>query len=303
MAVTVLTTVTQAANNYDLTDLPTAKDELSIKTLDTSNDPFLKRAISQASALISNYCNRVFQVESISETIYIDQDPYPYQVPGGVQPLQLSRWPLFAVASVKQVLSATVTNTLVAGRDYKVIPATGLLIRLNAFSGIAVTWEPWPVIVDYTAGFSANPVQAATIPVGPGPYIITVKNAATFAFDQGVTLSDATPLVNVPINPASGQYSVDQTTGIYTFNAANAGLGVNINYVYTNIPLDLVVAALRVVTLRFKQRGRDPLLTYQQQPNLGEQKYWAGNLPGQIGGLPPEITGMLDGTYRVPCIV
>ena len=100
MTVQVITTVlvpataTAPAGPYDLTDLPTVHDEIPIPTQDTSNDAFLQRAITQTSLAIKKYCNRVFQVEAVQDLCYIEQDPYPYQVPGGFNPLQLSRWPL-----------------------------------------------------------------------------------------------------------------------------------------------------------------------------------------------------------------
>ena len=53
------------ASTYDLIDLPTVKDELSLKSVDTSNDNFLNRAITQSSAAAANYCNRIFQVETL----------------------------------------------------------------------------------------------------------------------------------------------------------------------------------------------------------------------------------------------
>jgi hypothetical protein len=297
MSFTVITTVEEAAINYDLVDIATVKDELSIKATDTSNDTFLKRAISQTSTVIANYCNRIFAVETLQDRIYIDQDAYPYQVPGGVSPLQLSRFPVFAVTSVKQLTAINVLNTLTEGTDFKVDPANGWLIRIDAFTGVAVTWEALPVIVEYTAGYSATAVQPATVPASP--FTITVTNAAYFAQDQGVTLSDGTPLIAVDVNPGPGQYSVSPQ-GVYLFNVANLGVTVNIGYVFTSIPLDLVDAALRLITQRFRARGRDPMLTRRDQPNLGTEQYWVGVVPGQVGAFPPEIQGLLDGQYRVP---
>src|ERR1700756_1662640 len=70
---TVLTpaTATAPAGPYDLTDLATVKDELAIPTSDTSKDGFLQRAITQVSAAVAQYCNRVFAVETIQDLFYL----------------------------------------------------------------------------------------------------------------------------------------------------------------------------------------------------------------------------------------
>ena len=73
-------------------------ENFSIKPSDTSKDPFLTRAIAECSQAIINYANNPFFVETISDQVFIQQDPYPYQTPGGVWPLKLSRWPLANLA-------------------------------------------------------------------------------------------------------------------------------------------------------------------------------------------------------------
>lgn len=68
----------------------------------------------------------------------------------------------------------------------------------------------------------------------PGtPYQITVANGATFNTDLGVI--DATtgvPYVRVSSSPATGQYSVNTTTGVYTFASADTTKTVKISYSY-----------------------------------------------------------------------
>lgn len=310
MAVEIITTVTAPATAtppagpYDLTDLATVHDELNIPTSDTSNDAFLSRAITQCSAAINRYCNRVFQVEGLTDLIQIQQDPYPFQVPGGVFPLQLSRWPLITVGTVTQTIaganSAAPTQTLVLGTDYTIDYKKGWLIRLDQFTGVAVKWEAMPVTVPYTAGFTVPVVgESHSVPSG-SPYTITVANAAEFAADNGVTYANGTALTAVASNPAQGQYNVTPA-GVYTFNAADAGAAVLINYVYAHLPDDVVDACLRLVTARFKARGRDPMLRTQGEPGIGQQQFWIGPQPGQHGALPPEIQSLVE-PYRVPVI-
>lgn len=77
--------------------------------------------------------------------------------------------------------------------------------------------------------------EPATIPATPGPYTVTVVNAANFSDDYGVTYTaTGDPLQEVASAPAQGQYSFNSTTGVYTFAAADQGAGVQITYTYKN---------------------------------------------------------------------
>lgn len=74
--------------------------------------------------------------------------------------------------------------------------------------------------------------EAGTVPSPTGPYTITVANSATFVADLGVTYTlTGLPLTCVATAPTTGQYSY--SAGVYTFAAADAGLGVKLNYSYT----------------------------------------------------------------------
>src|SRR6185437_8315023 len=108
--VLVAATAEQGAGPYDLTDLATIRLELSIT--DNSQDAWLQNAISQVSLVIANYCNRVFPVETIQDAIYYQMDPYPYQVPGGNEPLTLSRFPLVVGAPFSGTISGPGASTI-----------------------------------------------------------------------------------------------------------------------------------------------------------------------------------------------
>lgn len=74
--------------------------------------------------------------------------------------------------------------------------------------------------------------ESGTIPTTP--FQITVANGATFQTDLGVIFAaTGIPLTRVSSAPATGQYSVNTTTGVYTFAAADTTLGVKISYTYT----------------------------------------------------------------------
>ena len=67
------------------------------------------------------------------------------------------------------------------------------------------------------------------------PYTITVTppNSGVFAADLGVLNSSSNPLTQVASAPATGQYAVNEATGVYTFAAADEGTTVFINYEYS----------------------------------------------------------------------
>lgn len=75
--------------------------------------------------------------------------------------------------------------------------------------------------------------EAATIPATPGPYTVTAANAADFYLDLGAYLvSTGQALRQVSGAPADGEYSVNVATGVYTFNAAQQGAAILLNYIY-----------------------------------------------------------------------
>jgi hypothetical protein len=75
--------------------------------------------------------------------------------------------------------------------------------------------------------------EAGTVPA-MSTYTVTVANGATFFMDLGVYVqSTGLPLQQVAASPATGQYTVS-TVGVYTFNAAQAGVALYFNYIYTD---------------------------------------------------------------------
>jgi hypothetical protein len=73
--------------------------------------------------------------------------------------------------------------------------------------------------------------EAGSVPAST-PYTVTVANAASFVDDEGVVYAaTGLPLTKVTSSPSTGQYSV--VAGVYTFNAADAGMSVLTTYTYT----------------------------------------------------------------------
>lgn len=76
--------------------------------------------------------------------------------------------------------------------------------------------------------------ELGTIPSSTA-YTITVANGATFSRDLGIVDAlTGKPYTRVASAPVAGQYSLDTTTGIYTYASADAGKKVMSSYLYTN---------------------------------------------------------------------
>lgn len=163
MGYSVVTKVVTAASSYDLTDLATVKDELGLGAADTSDDTWLGRAITQVSKSIAKHTKRVFPVETVQDVFDVQQDPYPYQTPGGFAQLELTRWPVVDVTSVVQTVALNTTQALTEDVDFRVDPESGRLLRLNPFTGVGSIWEALPVTVQYSAGYETVPEDLVEI--------------------------------------------------------------------------------------------------------------------------------------------
>ena len=87
-----------------------------------------------------------------------------------------------------------------------------------------------------TGQLTVSENEAATVPATI-PYTVTVANAANYVDDLGVFYATGASAGNrftrVTTPSASGQYSVNLATGIYTFAAADAGAALLISYLCT----------------------------------------------------------------------
>lgn len=97
--------------------------------------------------------------------------------------------------------------------------------------------------------------EAHPIPATPGPYTISATHAADFVQDLGVyNATTGAPLQQVATSPATGQYSVNSDTGVYTFAAADEGDPVLLNYLYEDSSGNTLVIenALMGLTPKFR---------------------------------------------------
>ena len=290
MTVEIISTTLVAASSYDLTDLTTAKDELSIATGETGNDAFIGRAISQASAACGNYCNRTFQLETVQDLVIPDRDAFVYQVPGGLNVLQLSRYPVIGTT-----VTLTTSGATSLGASTLFVASTAGLAVGQPVSGAGIA------VGAVIASISVNVSVTLSLPV-----TATITSGSSIAFGPAVTQTSAggtvtilTPGVDYQVDTKKGWLTrLDPSTG---YPVTWAALPTSVVYQggYATIPADVVDATLRIITQRFAGRGRDPLLKTSIQPGLGEQTYWVGGAPGMNGVFTAEISGLLD-SYRVP---
>lgn len=290
MVAQVVTSITVPAYTQDLTTLATVLDDYGLTPSD-SNDvlpyAFLRRAITRCSAAVESYCNRRFAAETIAETIYSDRDAFPYQTPGGLNPLQLSRWPLLSVTSVVQQDAGTSTTLVqfpssdpTQNADYVVMPNTGQLLRLDSF-GEQMTWPAVVYAVTYQAGY--------VLPVDPW--------AAATLYIAGNVVSAAGNLYQTTSGGTSGSTAPTGT------GASISDGGVTWGYIgpaqTRTLPMDLEDAVGRLVYLRYAERRRDPYIRSQAVASGGTTSYWGSNT--ESGNFTPDILDILD-KYRVPVV-
>ncbi|VTZ49258.1 conserved hypothetical protein [Methylocella tundrae] len=129
-------------------------------------------------------------------------------------------------ASIKELTGqyqrpvAIARGTIKTTGKAKVARISGLALA-NLFYGVA------PSAGQVATSFA----EAASVPAA-APYAVTVANATNFVDDQGVLYAaTGLPLTKVASAPSPGQYSI--SSGVVTFNAADAGTAVLISYTYT----------------------------------------------------------------------
>jgi len=137
----------------------------------------------------------------------------------------------------------------------------GSMQRLSLRSGV-FSRGIQNISISYFAGYQLT--ERVTVPES-GPFSIDVEaSLGHFAADQGVRRGDASTLLRVDQSPAPGEYRV--TAGTYTFNAADAGLPMEITYGY--VPFDIALAAKEWAAERYSYHGR----IGQSSKSLGGQE-------------------------------
>lgn len=86
------------------------------------------------------------------------------------------------------------------------------------------------------SGHTAVAEEDTLVPATPGPYTVAVVNDDDYLENLGVVeIATGKAWRRVASAPATGQYSVDVATGIYTFAAADQGKAIQIRYKYASV--------------------------------------------------------------------
>ncbi len=233
----------------NLTTLANVKTWLSdsLTPLTTTDDALLTSLINQASRAIYAYLS--------VNTLFLQTLVDAYDGVNNVRQV-LAVWPVISVASVY----INGSNILPA----PALPQTGFGWRLQTFNGVPPGrpqaldvygikfWRGRQnIVVTYNSGYSVT--EAKTIP--STPYQLTANQTyGTWGQDDGVVSTTGRVFTAVASMPATGQYSVNGTTGVYTFNSADAGTQLLISYSY--VPSDIEGACIAWVGSRYRFKER-----------------------------------------------
>lgn len=166
----ILVVTTPAQTPILLTTLAAVKQELEIA--DDSSDAWLTNVIARQSQRIQSYCERVFAIETVTETFYADRGvpqtdltPAWERLGGTRRPsLRLQRTPVIGTPAVTLSPASADPVTLTVATDFIVDAARGVLTRLGT-TGRPIFWSPCETAVTYTAGFALPGEQERTLPV------------------------------------------------------------------------------------------------------------------------------------------
>lgn len=238
----------------DLTTIGAVKAWLqpSGQTMSNTDDPVLKRLITQCSRSIMDYLQRA----SVISQVYTDIDDGLDQ-----SNFYLENWPVTAVSQVVV--------------DARVIPQSPQTIGNPAHSTAGWRLEAWNgyppggqqavemigfrfnrgrqnIQITYTAGYLVQN-EAQTVPATPFT-MTTNQDQGSWVADSGVTYANGTVLTKVTGTPAAGQYALGTNPGDYQFASADQGAQVLISYSY--VPGTLEDACINWVSERYRYRGR-----------------------------------------------
>lgn len=225
-----IVTVTAPAESYDLTDLETVKDELGIPAEDVSQDDRLARYITEASSIISDVCQRIFQVEGLTETIYSSR----HERDGS---LYLSRKPITNIFTIATTAPATEGDTT---------------LQFDAVDGIV---EGMPV--------SGSGIAAATVvdTIGEGltlslPITADIPSGTDITF--GISVDGLTYGVDYQLDLATG--NLFRSGFAWHCHWGASPLVVSYFSGFDPIPPTISGTCIRIVAMLNQRRALDPLV-------------------------------------------
>lgn len=302
----VISSILTRPTSSCLATLAEVKDELSIPSTDESNDARLQRYINEESATIARYCNRVFGLATWQDEFRPAQGIGGEGTRAANNPLKLTKFPLAATAIAftgnthlsSLVDGITSTNALEQGMSVfgagipagtsiqSVQPSSILLSNSATMIASAVSLSAGLCVVETVAGTETQLVAGVDFEIDQGSLL---------AGDEG----------------AACLYRLNEQGNPRTWPSAQILVTYQAGYLLPNddeeceygiaLPSDLEGTCIRIVVGRFMARSRDPMLRARTQPNMGQEEYWVGAMPGQSGPYPNEIMSVLD-RYRQPVI-
>jgi hypothetical protein len=125
--------------------------------------------------------------------------------------------------------------------------------------------------------YGISEIEAAVVPATPS-YTVTVAQAASFQDDLGVFFANNNAFKRVTTPSATGEYSVNETTGVYTFAAADAGKAILISYAYN------ITAVGKKITITNQFQGFTPTFqaTFYQPISPGAPGAGGASLPRSL---------------------
>ena len=208
-----LVTVLEPAESYDLVTLEQVKAFYNIPVVtDDPNDARLQTLITLQSKIISDYCQRVFAKEKVSETIYVNETAPATDVVA----ITLDRWPVTQIFSLTRDLSS-----LTQDDDYRLDAKSGTL------HGSLVGDE---ITVVYEAGYDL-PMFA------PGPLSMAVIDTVRQSYFYG----SRDPMIRMINDNAAGSISFFPPPGISSGGRSGGGGGGG---TATSSPLGATATAL-----------------------------------------------------------
>lgn len=170
----------------DLIALADIKLELNIT--DGSNDAWLEKVITRASRAISSHCSRVFQPQTYQEDFWAEREAYPFQLPPGFFPLQLSNWPIaWAPSPAGTAPPLAPSLSAVAGGALNLQRVYARISYVTPLGETAASQEENLFV-------AANNLLSITAPLADSAGIATGWNVYVGTKSFGEVLQNATPI-------------------------------------------------------------------------------------------------------------
>jgi hypothetical protein len=263
--------------------LATAKQHLRLPPNYTTEDSLVSLYIKAARDYSERYTNRAF----ITQTYQLGLDAFPFYgilntsanmaryrygnlYLNAAMQINLPRPPLQSVQSITYYDASNTQQTMPPDQYYvdnAVEP--GILLPANG-----VFW-PYPsqflsdtIKIIYQAGYPEITVTEVDNLPHSGPFTIAPQNQNIISITS-VQYGNGTALTQVSSNPAAGQfcYSTNVMTfhaatnqsslvnGLLTFNAADAGAALTVQYQTFSVPEAVMIAMLLLITTLYENRS------------------------------------------------